>query len=212
VKTKGRELRARKGFWAPTPDEIQRANLLARERAQAADRAAPARRTSPLIRPWFGMAKGTGGNTRVTFVWEPAARCRATVASTPRRASFRGHGRQWDDVVRGAGAAHGRRRLPTGWTALARAVFEVPPGRIRLEMSIEDAAASAIDTDVRDLLVGDLRAPVAIGTPEVLREDREGYARARGQSRCGAGRVAPVQPERAARHSVPVYAPGRRRK
>ena len=36
-------------------------------------------------------------------------------------------------------------------------------------MSIQDSAAASIDTDVRDLLVGDLRAPVAIGTPEVLR-------------------------------------------
>ena len=113
VKTKGVHLRARKGFWAPTPDEIQRASLLARANEPRPPIVlAPARRTSPMIRPWFGMAKGANGNTRVTFVWEPAGavpgdrRVRTPVA---RRAQ--GHGRQWHDVVRRAGAAHGRRRL-----------------------------------------------------------------------------------------------------
>jgi hypothetical protein len=51
----------------------------------------------------------------------------------------------------------------------ARAVFDVPPGRVRLQMSIEDSAAQPLDMDVREILIDDLRAPVAIGTPEVLR-------------------------------------------
>ena len=50
-----------------------------------------------------------------------------------------------------------------------RAVFEVPPGRIRIRMSIEDAGLQVIDLDVREIVVRDLHAPVVLGTPEILR-------------------------------------------
>ena len=50
----------------------------------------------------------------------------------------------------------------------ARAVFEVPPGRLRLVMAIEDAGAQRIDSDAREVLVRELK-PVALGTAEVLR-------------------------------------------
>ena len=43
------------------------------------------------------------------------------------------------------------------------------PGRLRLRMSIQDAASQVLDQDVRELSVRDLRGDVAIGTPQVLR-------------------------------------------
>ncbi len=171
VKTKGVQLRARKGFWAPTPDEIQRANLLARANEPRPPVVLPpARRTSPMIRPWFGMAKGTNGNTRVTFVWEPAGAVPGDRrVRTPSRVALKVTGANGTTLFEGPVRPTGAVVFDALDAADARAVFEVPPGRIRLEMSIEDAAASSIDTDVRDLIVGDLRAPVVIGTPEVLR-------------------------------------------
>src|SRR6185295_9136072 len=54
VKRAGVRLRARKGYWTVPPE--------------------PAPHVSTLIRPWFGMSRGDGGLTRVTFVWEPAPR------------------------------------------------------------------------------------------------------------------------------------------
>jgi hypothetical protein len=48
-------------------------------------------------------------------------------------------------------------------------VFDVPPGRLRLRMSIQDAASAVLDQDVRDLAIRDLKSGVSIGTPEVLR-------------------------------------------
>ena len=172
VKVKGVRLRARKGFWAPSPDEIQRANLLAHANdPKPSVPLRPAARTSPIIRPWFGLARGANGNTRVTFVWEPAGAVPGDRrVRTPSRVEFKALGANGTTVfegpVRPTGAASGE---PADIAAGSQAVFEVPPGRIRLEMSIQDSAAASIDTDVRDLLVGDLRAPVAIGTPEVLR-------------------------------------------
>ena len=171
VKAKGVQLRARKGFWAPTPDEIQRASLLARANEPRPPVVlAPARRTSPMIRPWFGMAKGTNGNTRVTFVWEPTGVMPGERrVRIPSRVAFKATGADGTTVFEGPVRPTGAVVFDAVDAAEARAVFEVPPGRIRLEMSIEDAAAASIDTDVRDLIVGDLRAPVVIGTPEVLR-------------------------------------------
>jgi hypothetical protein len=63
--------------------------------------------------------------------------------------------------------------LPAGPGALtdgpSRAVFETVPGRLRLRMNIQDGERRDVDTDVRDLIVRDLRGKVAIGTPEVMR-------------------------------------------
>jgi len=167
---KGVRLRARKGYWAPSPDDVQRANFLAHANdPRPAVPLPPARRTSPLIRPWFGMARGSNGNTRVTFVWEPAGAVPGDRrVRTPSRVEFKALGANGTTVFEG-------RVRPTAASpdaldnAQSRAVFEVPPGRIRLEMSIQDASAASIDADIRELIVSDLRAPVSLGTPEVLR-------------------------------------------
>src|SRR5262249_15594322 len=49
------------------------------------------------------------------------------------------------------------------------AVFDVPPGRVTLTSAVEDSAAQKIDSDVRDVVVRDIRGAVALGTPEVFR-------------------------------------------
>ena len=54
-------------------------------------------------------------------------------------------------------------------------MFEAAPGRLRVQMSIEDAASRVVDTDVRDVVVGPLSGPLVLGTAEVL---RAGNARA----------------------------------
>ena len=60
-------------------------------------------------------------------------------------------------------------RPDAGDDVQARAIFDAPPGQLRLRMSIEDDTGQAIDSDVREIVVRDLSAPVVLGTPEVLR-------------------------------------------
>jgi hypothetical protein len=159
VKRAGLKVRARSGYWAPTPDEVQRANMAAHANDPPAPmKYQPARHSSQFIRPWFGIARGDNGKTRVTFVWEPAGAVPGDRrVKVPVRVEMKAIG-------------------PDGATAFegtvgerASAVFDVPPGRIALMMSIEDAAANAIDSDVRDIIVRDLKGAIVLGTPEVFR-------------------------------------------
>jgi VWFA-related protein len=170
VKRPSVRLRARKGHWAANVDEIQRAAMLSHANdPKPAVPLEPARHLSPLIRPWFGETRGEAGKTRVTFVWEPVGRL---LGERNRRAVSR----LVLKVLGGDGSTVFEGPVLPATSLLggpaddsARAVFDVTPGRLRLRMSIEDAAAQAVDSDVRDLLVRDLRTPVALGTPEVLR-------------------------------------------
>jgi hypothetical protein len=50
-----------------------------------------------------------------------------------------------------------------------RIVFDAPPGRLRLQLRIEDALSNVVDTDVRDLVVRSLNAPVTLGSAEIIR-------------------------------------------
>jgi VWFA-related protein len=164
------QLRARSGYWAPSASDRLGAELLARGSGPPVIRLEPARRISPLIQPWFGLSLGAGGNTRVTFVWEPSA---AVPGDRPHPAAARieltvlGAG---DDVLfEGPVNPTGPGMVESAGSEPARAVFEAPPGSLRLRMRIEDGSGRQLDSDVRDLTVRDLRRVVAIGTPEFLR-------------------------------------------
>ena len=160
AKPTGLKVRARRGYWAPTPDEIQRANMQAHANDPPTPlKLQPARHVSQLIRPWFGTSRGDNGKTRVTFVWEPAR-----IVPGDRRVKFPAR------VEIKAVGSDGATAFDGVVGERASAVFEVPPGRTALTMSIEDAAANPIDSDVRDILVRDLKgAGLLLGTPEVFR-------------------------------------------
>jgi hypothetical protein len=106
----------------------------------------------------------------VSFVWEPAV---VVPGDRGRRVATRleltvldGN----DEVVfKGPVVPGGPGLFAEQGDAASRVSFDVPPSRLRLRMSITDSARREIDTDVRDLLIRDLRTGVSIGTPEVLR-------------------------------------------
>jgi VWFA-related protein len=173
VKRKGVRVRARKGYWALSPDEVLAAKILT---ASAPSRPVgfdlPWRR-SPLVSPWFGIERGDAGKTRVTFVWEPVAavpgdRSRRT---EPWRIELTALGPDGAQAFAGPVLA----AAPRGeaGTAPSRAVFDVQPGRLSLKMMIEDVAGKAIDSDVREISIRGLSAAVALGTPQVLRARTE---------------------------------------
>ncbi len=168
IKKPGVIVRTRKGYWAPVPDDGLRA-ALSRPRAPIA--LEPARHISPLIRPWFGVSRGAAGKTRVTFVWEPTAfvpsgRTKQLYAS---RVVLKALAADGISLFDGGVLPAGPLRPDTADEGEARAVFDAPPGPLRLRISIEDETGQAIDSDVREIVVRDLSAPVVLGTPEILR-------------------------------------------
>ena len=171
VKRSGVRVHARKGYWTASPDEALRTALLARlNEPRKVVPPEPAPHASPLIRPWFGVARGRDGTTRVTFVWEPAARVPGDrTRRVPTRLVLTAKTGDGTIVFEGPVAPTGPAAMDAPGATPPRAIFEVRPGRLRLRMAIEDAAAQALDQDVRDISIRDLRGEVAVGTPEVLR-------------------------------------------
>jgi VWFA-related protein len=171
VKRAGARVRTRKGYWALSPDDLLRAEVLARSRApKPVVPLEPAPHISRLIRPWFGLARGADGKTRVTFVWEPVSRVPGDrTRLRPARLKLVALGKDDTPLFDGTVLPSGPGVFDGGDETPARAVFDAPPGRLRLRMSIEDAGLQVIDSDVREIAVRDLRAPVALGTPEIMR-------------------------------------------
>jgi VWFA-related protein len=161
----GVTLRTRSGYWSPPPE--LRASL-SESHSRPPE---PPRRISPLINPWFGAARGADGKTRMTFVWEPVPRTtgertRQPPASRIQLTALGSDGTVlFEGVVKPSGPLH----PDAASESEARAVFEAPPGVVRLRMSIQSESADAIDTDVREIRVRDMGGPVVLGTPAVLR-------------------------------------------
>lgn len=136
VRRPGSSVRAPAGYWAPFPPSAI---------ASIAPRVDYAKLLTPhfsgLIQPWFRMAPGPNGTTRVTFLWthRPPAGGRAHVV-TFQALTFEG------DVVHDANV-HSRRTVPAG--GISRTEFDVPPGPLQIAMGISTEAAALLAKDVR---------------------------------------------------------------
>ena len=192
VKRAGVQVRARKGYWALTTDDVKAASKPREETPKAFTNAlatiSQQASAHSLIRTWVGTSRGENGKTKVTFTWEPAPR--AAADRDPARAEA--PARVMLTAVGPDGSPYFRGRVSD------RVTFDVNPGKMQLRMSVEGAASQVLDSDAREVVVPDLTAPKpTLGTPEVYRarlarDYQQLKANADAHSDCRAG----VQPNR----------------
>jgi VWFA-related protein len=174
VNRPGVQVRHRKGYWALTAAETERATAPAREGpgpevlaalATLAEQARPR-----PVRTWVGSAPGDDGRAQVTFVWEPvppppgvrrpaASRVAVTAITADGETVYRGRVPDPNGLGGSSGTPLGR--------GGASASFAAPPGRLQLRLSIENDEG-VIDSEDRDVVVPDLTVPdLVLGTPRV---------------------------------------------
>jgi VWFA-related protein len=172
VKRRGVDIRARKGYWAYTAEDVARANATAaKSEAPSAvntalnDLASPTRDKAAHF--WIGTRRGENGMTHVTFSWEPApaipgrpvedppARIALTAVAPDGRPVFRG--RVPDDSG----------TTPSKGGAVS---FDVPPGQLDMKMVVEGSRGQVIDTLGRQITVPDFtNVTMSFSTPRVYR-------------------------------------------
>ena len=167
VKRPGLQVRARRGFWAYTADDLRRAVAPPKEgpppavtRALAAIAPMTNRR---YIRTWIGTDKGDHGKTKLTLLWEPLPPTPGVKRDDPRRVTVLATSPSGDIIYRG--------RVPTELAAVGNGGivrFDVPPGNLDLRLTIEGDGTGTLDVEDRKVDVPDFSTPdVLISTPKV---------------------------------------------
>jgi VWFA-related protein len=177
VTRKSVDVRARKGYWAYTAEDAARAATPRVEAPAAVTAALAAMVDPPRGRParfWIGTARGEKGKSKVTFAWEPippapgerrpgeegVSFVTLTALAPDGRPLFRGR-------VPEQGAAA---PPPTAVAGPSSATFEVPPGRMQLRVTVQNASGQVMDSSTNDVAVPDYTTPqVVLGTPRLFR-------------------------------------------
>ena len=175
VRRSGVEVRARRGYWALTADDVKRVTSRAPDVAKPVMAAlatiAPSVQAAKYVRTWVGTDRGSNGRTRVTVIWEPLAAPPGTVRreQAGRVALLAANG-AGELIFRGAAPDQA---APSSGTAPMphRLAFDAPPGKLELRLTVHDAASGGtLDQEIRTIDVPDLTvAHAAVSTPRVFR-------------------------------------------
>ena len=177
VNRPGVQVRNRRGFWAVTERDAERAlQAPLNEPPQAVDvalgaLAEPVR--GRLVRTWMGTSRSDDGRTQVTFVWEPtrgqssrlgeAQRILVTAMGDAGGAFYRGRVPEPDVSRAGRGRAG---RDSGGADRVTSATFEADPGLMHINLAIEGDGGEVLDRDRGEVEIPDFTGPdVAFSTP-----------------------------------------------
>jgi len=187
VKRRDVNVRARRGFWAITPEDAVRASNPTPELAKPVQTALASISTSvqsgKYVRTWLGTERGEGGKTKVTLVWEPlafppgdrrepAGRVSLLAATAAGDLVYRGRAPERPivpAVTTGSLGAAGA-TVAAAAPAPQRLTFDAAPGKVELRITVEGATGGTLDAEVRDIDVPDFTTPqVSLSTPRLYR-------------------------------------------
>jgi VWFA-related protein len=173
VKRKDVDVRARKGYWAYTVEDAERATAPPKPSAprdvvtaldDLAEVVEPSSRRPVVL--WLGASRGTdaAGKAAVTLAWEPTPgtpdpseavdRINVTVTSIYGEVLFKGPIARDPQASRPGGAV----------------TFQAPPGEVRARVVAENARGTRLDTAEATISVPDFTTPgPTIATPVVFR-------------------------------------------
>lgn len=171
VRRPGVEVRARRGYWALTNEDIERNVRASRPEpprevsdALGSMRAATNGISRRAVNTWVGAERGSDGLARVTFAWEGATGGAAGTARAIDRVAIVATTRDGVEVFSGV--------APRPGTAASGGVvsFDAPPGPLRIRITPEDGNGARVDSDETTFEVPDYTAvgPV-VTTPFVYR-------------------------------------------
>jgi len=132
-------VRARSGYWDANAALVRPAGTTTR----ASKLPVRPPHSSPYIRPWIGTSQGPDGLTTISVSWEAGV-------APPRN-------QQVDSVTLKVTAEDGREVFHDRVRARQVIAFDVAPGSIAVEMSLEAVGGADIDIDYRAIRVPDLR-------------------------------------------------------
>jgi VWFA-related protein len=171
VKRKDVEVRARKGYWAYTEEEVSKAMAPskpppARDVQDALDGLATAVTPSERhpVRVWLGTTRGDAGKTTVTFSWEAASDTVGDPASAVDHVALLAMSEGGQKLFEGPVTRDATAAPRTAGTVK----FDAPPGRVRLHMSAETEKNVRLDADDRNVEVPDYTAPGPIITEPIV--------------------------------------------
>jgi hypothetical protein len=185
------DVRARKGYWAFTNEDVARASAPPTPGAPSAVTTALNAIAEPprgrAARFWIGLAKGQNGSPRVTFAWEPmasddpqlrtpeggASRVMLTATAPDGRPVFRGRIPEEGAAAPTAAspaAAAGNTAAATPVSTGASASFDALPGPLQLRMVVENGRGQVMDSATQELTVPDFsKVQVSLSTPRVYK-------------------------------------------
>ncbi len=196
LKRPGLEVRARKGYWAYSAEELAAATAAPKpgpsaEVSGALDDLASATGGTGrgrAVSVWLGADRGAAEKARVTLAWEvPAAAAAADPMDAVDHISIVATSATGDELFRGPVARDAQAARPGGLIA-----FDAPAGDVRVRVTAENARGNRIDTSDASIMVPDFTTPTPqVTTPFLYR-----------------GRTArDLQQVRAAASPTPVVAP-----
>jgi VWFA-related protein len=160
------DVRARKGYWASTPEDISRAANPApttpRPVLDALSAIAAPNQEGRLLRTWLGVGRGADGKSRVTMVLEPMAAAgpaRVDTSSSVSIAAKRGGETLFETTVGDLGGSSPK-----------HVSFDVTSGALALTMTVADREGQTIDRETRSIDVPDYAGGATVlGTPRFYR-------------------------------------------